>query len=152
MKYNEKYDRYLDNDFNVYYYDNNKDKLMPCKLHKSHNGYVQLRTKYSNTTKFHRLIWETFVGEIPEDYQIDHIDTNKGNNSLENLRCVTPKENTNNPLTRNHISESLKGLISSEFGRKFKEHFGITKYENSKLYNKEQMWYYRHNHKCRWEK
>ena len=152
MTYNEKYDRYIDNNFNVYYWDKNKDKLMPCKLHKSKKGYVQLRTKYSTTTKFHRLIWETFVGEIPEDYQIDHIDTNKGNNSLENLRCVTPKENTNNPLTRKHHRETCKEKINSDFGIKFKEYYGITKCENAKLYRKEYKWYHRHNNKCRWEK
>ena len=32
MKYNEKYDRYLDNDFNVYYYDKYKDKAYHCDL------------------------------------------------------------------------------------------------------------------------
>ena len=152
MKYNEKYDRYLDNDFNVYRWDNNKDKLVPCKLRKCYKGYVQLRTKVGTSTKLHRLIWETFVGEIPKGYQIDHIDTNKGNNNLDNLRCVTPKENMNNNLTMMHIREASKRRITSELGIKFKEHFGISKCENPKLYRREQKWYYRHNHKCRWEK
>lgn len=45
----------------------------------------------------------------------------------------------------------IKGKTTSEFGRKFKEHYGITQYDNKTLYYKEYRWYRRHNHKCRWE-
>lgn len=47
----------------------------------------------------HRLIYSTFVGKIPyfnehgESMDIDHIDTNKHNNKLSNLRLVTHSEN-----------------------------------------------------------
>ena len=75
----------------------------------------------------HRLLYETYVGEIPQGYQIDHIDGNKLNNSLENLEAVTPKENSrravnnklrdysdisgdNNKLTRLTDSDFLEGL------------------------------------------
>jgi hypothetical protein len=99
MKYNEKHDRYLDNDFNVYYWDKYKDKLMPCKVFPNEKGYLKVATKYSKSTKLHRLIWETFVGEIPDGYEIDHINGVRNDNRLENLKCVTHKENCNNPLT-----------------------------------------------------
>lgn len=56
------------------------------------------------------------------------------------------------------LSNETKTLIGehnkkpkSEFGRKFKEHFGITKCDNPVLYGKEKRWYYTHNKKCRWE-
>ena len=151
MKYNEKHDRYIDNNFNVYYWDKNKDKLMPCKLRKSNKGYVQLRTKYSTTTKFHRLIWETFVGEIPEGYEIDHINTVRDDNRLENLRCVTPKENSNNELTLKHKSKSHidLGIPRSEFGWKYKAKFGLTKTDR-KRYLRELDYYNKHK-KCSWE-
>lgn len=42
------------------------------------------------------------------------------------------------------------GKPYSVFGKKFKEHFGMTKYENLKLYNRELKWFHR-NGKCRWE-
>jgi hypothetical protein len=119
-------------------------------------------------------VWETFNGEIPQGYEIDHINTIKDDNRLENLRCVTHKENSNNPLTRKHISVAQKGKTltathkskigesskgntkrrgktSSDFGRKFKEHFGITNCDNTSLYNKEHSWYIRHNKVCSWE-
>lgn len=41
----------------------------------------------------HRLIWIYHNGIIPEGLQIDHIDGNKLNNKIENLRCVTQQEN-----------------------------------------------------------
>lgn len=78
-------------------------------------------------------------------------------NSVENLKLVTHKENCNNTLTKNNYSEARKGKhpnntgkTFSEFGTKFKEYFGITYYENPKLYSKEYLWFRKH-HKCRWE-
>lgn len=60
--------------------------------------------------------------------------------------------------TKLKISSSKKGSIPpnkgkprSKFGIKFKEHYGITREEDCKLYNTEFTWYKRHNNKCRWE-
>lgn len=47
----------------------------------------------------HRVIWYYFNGEIPEGMEIDHINGNKQDNRLSNLRCVTHSENMNNPIT-----------------------------------------------------
>ncbi len=57
----------------------------------------------------HRLVWETFVGEIPEGYEIDHIIpiSDGGGDELSNLRIVTRKGNMNNQLT---IIKYLKPL------------------------------------------
>lgn len=168
MKYNGKYDVYLDDDFVIYYYKiNGKGKFVQRSISKNKNGYFQVHTKIG-LKKVHRVIYETFVGEIPEGYEIDHINTNKTDNRLENLQIVTHKENMNNPLTRKHtsevknghvvtedtkkkISKTKKGIVKSEFGKKFKEHFGITFYESPELYTREHCWYRKHNHKCRWE-
>ena len=46
---------------------------------------------------------------------------------------------------------SQKGKTKSEFGRKFKERYGITQYQNIKLYRKEYWWYISHNKVCSWE-
>ena len=60
--------------------------------------------------------------------------------------------------TKLKISSSKKGSIPgnkgkprSKFGIKFKEHYGMTREEDCKLYNLEYNWYRRHNNKCRWE-
>ena len=47
----------------------------------------------------HRVIGETFIRPLKQGEQIDHINTIKNDNRLENLRIVTAKENHDNPLT-----------------------------------------------------
>lgn len=152
MKYNEKYDRYVTKGGLVYRYNAKKDRLIQCKLFYC-KGYLRLGVSKPNRMHIavHRLVYETFVGEIPNGYEIDHINTIRDDNRLDNLRCVTSFENNNNPLTRKHRSETMKGRVISDFGKKFKEHFGFTKYENPKLYFKEHSYFHRHK-KCSWEK
>ena len=44
----------------------------------------------------HKLIWVSFYGSVPEGFHIDHIDRDRFNNSLCNLRLVSVKENMAN--------------------------------------------------------
>lgn len=44
----------------------------------------------------HKLVYETFVGPIPEGYQVDHIDRDNLNNRVDNLRAVPVEVNQNN--------------------------------------------------------
>lgn len=50
--------------------------------------------------RVHRLVYKTFVGDIPENMVIDHIDGNRNNNNVSNLRCVTQSENVCNQNTK----------------------------------------------------
>lgn len=168
MKYNEKYGRWVTKGGLVYRYDSKQDKLVLCKQYNT-NGYKQFVDSKGKKIRVHRAIYETFAGEITNGYEIDHINTIRDDNRLENLRCVTRKENLNNPLTRKHmsekakvkkissetrkkLSESGKGKTRSKFGEKFKEHFGINYSDNIRLYKTERKWYVTHNEICRWEK
>ena len=53
------------------------------------------RTKHTACYKLqvHRVVYAWFRGEVPEDMVVDHIDTNKADNSLENLQLLTQDEN-----------------------------------------------------------
>lgn len=44
--------------------------------------------------KINRLVYMAFNGEIPEGYEVDHIDGDRFNNSIDNLQILTPEENS----------------------------------------------------------
>jgi hypothetical protein len=63
------------------------------------DGYWKLgvmRKEY----RVHRVIYEMHHGPIPEGMDIDHIDRNRSNNRIENLRVVTRSQNIENKNTR----------------------------------------------------
>lgn len=62
------------------------------------------------TKKIHRLIAEHFIPNPENKSFIDHIDGNRQNNSISNLRWVTHKENLNNPLAK---EKQHQGIIKS---------------------------------------
>lgn len=65
------------------------------------HGYGQVRID-GEIYKEHRLVWLYFHGEIP-DKQIDHINHQRRDNRIGNLRLVTNEENAKNrPLQRNN--------------------------------------------------
>lgn len=68
-------------------------KVVDKKLTVSHqnNGYVRTTIDYKNEY-VHRIVARVFLGEI-EGYDVDHIDGNKQNNDVSNLRIITHKEN-----------------------------------------------------------
>lgn len=91
----------------LFYYDTtspsclrNKKSRGPAKANQvagtRHNeGYYAISIK-GKLYKAHRLVWELHNGTIPEGMVIDHIDRNKANNTIENLRCVYRAENRRN--------------------------------------------------------
>lgn len=69
------------------------------------NGYktVCLQSKYFY---IHRLVAQTFIPNPDNKPQVDHIDTNKSNNCVDNLRWATHSENMNNPATKTKRTKS----------------------------------------------
>lgn len=81
---------YADISGNIY---RENKKLSPVN---NGTGYFQIKLRSSGkrlNKYIHRLIWETFVGEIPNGFEINHIDHDKSNNALSNLELVTHSEN-----------------------------------------------------------
>jgi len=58
-------------------------------------GYIQVHINHK-TYRAHRVIWEMLKGSIPDGYVIDHIDGNKCNNRISNLRLATAEQNNAN--------------------------------------------------------
>jgi len=72
------------------------------------SGYLAARVD-GNIYLLHRLIWCIVYGEWPACY-IDHIDGNRKNNSLSNLREANHYENTQNAKIRGDNTSGIKGV------------------------------------------
>ena len=77
-------------------YSNKYNKIRKLKPLNNGRRHFQVRLYYNKKYKIHyihRLVYEAFVGEIPENMTIDHIDGNPYNNRLDNLRLATIRKN-----------------------------------------------------------
>ena len=63
-------------------------------------GYLAVTIPYRKDCFIHRLVAETFIPNPENKPCVDHIDGDRTNNNLTNLRWVSHKENCNNPNTR----------------------------------------------------
>ena len=85
-------------------------KRKEIKRSKARNDYltVGIRDKEHKKRRFyvHRLVWMAFYGEIPKGMEIDHISTDRGDNSLKNLRMVTHAQNCQNPNSIDKYKEA----------------------------------------------
>ena len=63
-------------------------------------GYEATSIPFRGDCLIHRLVAEAFIPKPLGATEVDHINGNKTNNRVENLRWVTHKENTNNLNTK----------------------------------------------------
>ena len=89
---------------------NTKEKII--KQYKDHKGYLitQLTNgKTSKTIRVHRLIAMTFIPNIKNKAQVNHINCNKADNRIENLEWVTNNENKIHAKRHGLCKSSIKG-------------------------------------------
>lgn len=80
------------------------------------NGYRTVwlcKNKIRKLKKVHRLVAEAFIPNPENKPCIDHINTIRHDNRIENLRWATYKENGNNKNTKANLSNSLQGKAKS---------------------------------------
>ncbi len=83
----------------------------------------------------HVIVWELHNGPVPDGYELDHKDRNRGNNRIENLRLVTHAQNMQNISYHADAAHPVRGLdwhkaSQSWRGRRMID--GKTKYKRSK--------------------
>ena len=77
------------------------DRLLVPQVHRCNYLIVNLKNDYgvSRPCYIHRLVAKMFVPTEDTTLQIDHIDGNKHNNCVDNLRWVTNRENAHAAMT-----------------------------------------------------
>lgn len=88
-------------------------KLGIIRLKIMGRGYVRFKLNRENINLARYLYTEEF-GTIPTSFQIDHIDGDKLNNRLDNLRLCTPSQNMCNLPPRKNKSSAYKGVYYSK--------------------------------------
>ena len=90
-------------------------KTMILSLARTRDGYLRARLN-KNSKTYHRLVsrlvYEAFVGPIPEGMQVNHINEDKTDNRLENLNLMTPKENNNWGTHNERMKKALSRPVS----------------------------------------
>jgi hypothetical protein len=83
------------------------------------NGAGYLRTRVSGTLyQNHRLIWFMFHGTWPE--MVDHINGNRTDNRIENLRPCNQSQNMQNMASRVDSKTGVKGVGWREDKQKYR--------------------------------
>ena len=89
---------------------NGNEKVVNGSVRKCGYRYFQVKREGKCVNKaFHHLVAQAFMGERPTGLVIDHIDRDKLNNDVSNLRYVSYKENCGNRAVKGSISEKVYG-------------------------------------------
>lgn len=86
------------------------------------DGYIKITLtnpdRSQTTYRRARLIAQTWIPNPENKPEIDHINTVRTDDRVENLRWATSSENQRNPETLRHMSEWQKGKTKAEVRRK----------------------------------
>jgi hypothetical protein len=96
----------------------------------SEDGYRVVKVK-GVSEKVHRIIYQLERGQINQGKEIDHIDGNRLNNKIDNLRAVTRQENGSNKKIPKTNTSGVVGVTWSKPHSKWKVQI---KYKQSVLY------------------
>lgn len=94
------------------------------KLRKRADGYLNVILSKKGKTKtfsVHRLVAVAFIPNPENKTEVDHINAIKTDNSVNNLRWASHKENMNNSLTIAFLSISKVGEKNPFYGKKLSE-------------------------------
>jgi len=96
-----------------------KERLKKPSIGRDGYEYIML-WKENKVKRFsvHRLVASAFIENAEHKPEVDHIDTDKTNNNVDNLKWVTRIENQHNPLTAVRVKNQIRHPRSEETKRK----------------------------------
>ncbi|HGO1484269.1 TPA: NUMOD4 domain-containing protein [Staphylococcus aureus] len=140
--------------------DGKKQTFKERILNKRHNGYGYYQVGLNNKGKriyfyIHRLVGEAFIDNPSNLSQINHVNGNKEDNSVNNLEWVSAKDNTihswktglskggenhgMSKLTNNEVLEIRKKYLSKNYSqRKLAKEYNVSQKTIYNIINKKQ--------------
>ena len=73
-------------------------------------GYRRIRLGQKKKLQAHRVAWLLYYKVDPHPFEVDHIDTNRANNRIANLRLVTKQQNQFNRGENQNNTSGFKGV------------------------------------------
>lgn len=88
-------------------------KRHPLSIKTGKDGYLRVtlcKKCICKSILVHRLVAEAFIPNPENKPFVDHIDTDRKNNCVSNLKWCNRKENANNPITLKRMGDNLRNL------------------------------------------
>lgn len=121
-----------------------------CSLQNKEGYWRYTSAKYGNFPG-HRIVWFLIHGEdIPDDCLLDHIDGDRSNNKIDNLRLISEADNTRNAVKYKNNTVGVTGIYYDEkapdcfywkaswldlSGKQRTKSFSVDKYGNNEAKN-----------------
>ena len=90
-------------------------------------GYWVVRFNQFGAVMAHLIVWTMHNGEIPKGMDIDHIDGDKLNNKIDNLRLATRSQNFCNIGLRSNNKSGHKNVFWSKQSKKWRVDINFNK-------------------------
>ena len=120
--YENKYKIYKNGDIESCYKNGNTKILKPRKNSRGYFSYILSKNGQPKQLLQHRLIGIYFIPNLDNKEFIDHIDGDRTNNSISNLRWVSQQENQ---LNKKNMGKYKKGVYFNKPNKKFRAQIQI---------------------------
>lgn len=84
-----------------------ENKFRKLRFSKSSSGHMVVSFGRKQKELVHRVIYETFVGKIPESLMVRHLNDDPADNRVANLAIGTQEQNMADALKNGHLGKKL---------------------------------------------